>query len=290
MLAMQFLGSAQRHFNGDVLVGCLDSEESITTVRMSNLGVRYPKIKPYNDMTIEKVFKYIEGLCLYKEMKNIVDKPSIVMWDSVANTQTMKERESEDPNSLIGYRGRLLSLLIPKYVSKIAHYNIIVLAINQLRDSVQIGPMTQAKDLNFMRMGKTIPGGNALRYNSFHLVDLKIDGTMTNKLPEKYGFDGIVAEVKAVKNKLFAPNIPIKLVGNFLTGFSNFWTNYVFMCEAGYIKTGAWNYFTEYPNIKWHTRDAESMYNSDPDMKEVFDSNIKTAILKEIVEKNTVVI
>lgn len=290
MLAMQFLGSAQRYFNGDIFIGCLDSEESITTVRLRNLGVRNPAIKPYNDMTVEKVFKYVEGLCLYKEMKNIVDKPSVILWDSVANTQTQKERESDDPNALIGYRGRLLSLLIPKYISKIAAYNISIIAINQLRDAVQIGPMAQAKDLNFMQSGKNIPGGNALRYNSFHLLNMKVNGGLTTKLEEKYGVKGIVVEIKAVKNKLFSPDIPIFLVGNFVSGFSNFWTNYMFMADNGYINTGAWNTFTDNSTLKFRTKDAELMYKENQDFKEVFDHTIKTAIEKEILEPNTVIL
>lgn len=290
MLAMQFLGSAQRKFNGDILVGCLDSEESITTVRLANLGVRYPKIRPYNDMTVEKVFKYIEGMCLYKEMKDIVDKPSIVLWDSIANTQTLKERESDDPNSLIGYRGRLLSLLIPKYVAKISHYNISLLCINQLRDQLQIGPMAQAKDLNFMQQGKSIPGGNALRFNSFHLLNMKVDGGSTTKLSEKFGIDGIVVELKAIKNKLFSPNIPIKLIGSFITGFSNFWTSYVFLAENNYIETGAWNTLVGYPNVKWRTKEAEKQYKDDQSFKELFDNTVKTAIQKEIIDPNTVIL
>ena len=288
MLAMQFLGSAQRHFKGDVLMGCLDSEESITTIRLSNLGVKYPKIKPYNDMTVEKVFKYIEGLCLYKDMKNIIDKPSVVLWDSVANTQTIKEREVDDPNSLIGYRGRLLSLLIPKYVSKISHYNISLICINQLRDAVQIGPMTHANDLNFMQTGKTIPGGNALRFNSFHLLNMKVDGGATNKLPEKLGIDGIVVELKAIKNKLFSPNIPITLIGSFVTGFSNFWTNYSFLCDNGYINTGSWNSLVGSPSIKWRSKEAENQYKEDPAFKEAFDNTVKSAIEKEIIIPNSV--
>lgn len=288
MLAMQFLGSAQRYFNGDIIIGCLDSEESITTIRLSNLGVRYPKIRPYNDMTVEKVFKYVEGLCLYKEMKNMVDKPSVILWDSVANTQTLKEREVDDPNSLIGYRGRLLSLLIPKYVSKISHYNISLICVNQLRDALQIGPMAQARDLNFMQNGKNIPGGNALRFNSFHLLNMKVDGGATNKLPEKLGIEGIVVEVKAVKNKLFSPNIPVTLVGSFVSGFSNFWTSYSFLVDNDYINTGAWNTFVGSLDVKWRTKESEKQYKEDPRFKEVFDNTVKIAIQKEIIEPNSV--
>ncbi len=124
MLAIQSLGNAQQIFKGDVLCLYLDSEEATTTVRMANLGVKFPKIKPYNDITVEKVFVILENLCAYKEMKGIVDQPSIIIWDSVANTLTTREREVEDINSAIGYKGRMLSILIPKYISKMSKYNV----------------------------------------------------------------------------------------------------------------------------------------------------------------------
>jgi RecA/RadA recombinase len=287
MLGIQTMGSAQVKYNGNILVSMLDSEEATTTIRMSNLGVKNPKIKPYNDITVEKVFKFLEGLCLYKEMKGIIETPSIVMWDSVANTLSQKEREVEDINSVIGYKGRLLSLLIPKYVSKLSLYNICLITINQLRDVIQIGNFAPAKELKYMSQGKTMPGGNALKFNAFHLIEMKAKGTATR---DKYGFDGYFAEVSCVKNKLFPPNIKINIAGNFVTGFSNFWTNFQFLTENKRMVTGAWNYLADLPNVKIRTKDAEETYNSNPLFKEAYDKAVKETIQTEIIEKYNVVI
>lgn len=283
MISIQTMASGQRKFKDKILVSFLDSEEATTIVRLSNLGVRFPKIKPYTDITVEKVFKFLEGLCLYKEMKHIVDQPSIVVWDSVANTLSEKEREVEDVNSAIGYKARLLSLLIPKYCAKLAQYNISLLTINQLRDNIQIGNMKPAKELKFMTTGKTIPGGNALKFNSFHLLEMRVKEVLK---PDKYGFDGIKVSVWCVKNKLFPPNIPVEVVGNFVTGFSNFWTNYDFMVECGVLNTGAWNYLINDPKQrKFRTKDAIELYKSDPEFKEIYDSEAKSAIQVNIIDK-----
>jgi RecA/RadA recombinase len=287
MLGIQTMGATQNKYNGNVLVSMLDSEEATTTIRMSNLGVKNPKIKPYNDITVEKVFKFLEGLCLYKEMKNIIETPSIVMWDSVANTLSQKERETEDINSVIGYKGRLLSLLIPKYVSKLSLYNICLITINQLRDVIQIGNFAPAKELKYMSQGKTMPGGNALKFNAFHLLEMKAKGTATR---DKYGFDGYFAEVVCVKNKLFPPNIKISIAGNFVTGFSNFWTNFQFLTENKRMVTGAWNYLADLPNVKIRTKDAEETYNSNLVFKEAYDKAVKETIQTEIIEKYNVII
>jgi len=159
MLAIKTLGEGQKQYNGQLLGSFLDSEEATTSLRLSNLGVKYPKIKPYTDITIEKVFKFLEGLSVFKKEKKITETPSVVIWDSIANTLSQKERETDDPNSVIGYKARLLSILIPKYVAKCAQNNICFLAINQLRDVLNIGQFAPAKDLKFMSASKDMPGG-----------------------------------------------------------------------------------------------------------------------------------
>jgi len=282
MLAMQTLAQAQKQFKGNLIGAFLDSEESTTTIRLANLGVKFPKIKPYNDITVEKVFKFLEGLSVFKQEKNLVSTPSVVIWDSIANTLSQKERETEDINSVIGYKAKLLSLLVPKYVSKCAKNNICFLAVNQLRDSLQMGPYQAPRDLKFMSSSKEMPGGTVLKYNAFQLVEMK-----TGKVLEadKYGFDGIIVKLKCVKNKLFPPNIDIEVAGSFTNGFSNFWTNYEFLKNCKKLNSGAWNYLVEMPETKFRTKDAHDLYKSNDEFRQMFDKVAKQTIKEEIIDK-----
>jgi RecA/RadA recombinase len=248
------------------------------------LGVRFPKIKPYPDITVEKVFKFLEGLCLFKEKKKIIDIPSVVIWDSIANTLSEKEREADDVNQVIGYKARMLSILIPKYVARCSQYNIALIAVNQLRDVIQMGPFAQARDLKFMTSSKDMPGGTVLKYNAFHLIEMKVKSVLK---PEQYGFDGVIAKLKCVKNKLFSPNIEIEIIGSFVTGFSNFWTNYNFLVNTKRLNSGAWNYLVAMPDKKFRTKDAESLYLTDTAFKYKYDEMVHEAIQTEIIEKNT---
>ena len=281
MLAIQTMGNAQLKYK-KLIASFLDSEEATTVIRMANLGVRNPKIKPYSSITVEKVFKLLEGICLFKEERKIVDIPSVVIWDSIANTLSQKEMEVEDINSVIGYKARMLSILVPKYVAKCARYNILFLAVNQLRDTMNIGSFSAPKELKFMTTGKDMPGGNILRFNAFQLVELKTKSALK---PETYGFDGILVTAKTVKNKLFSPNVSVDLIGDFRTGFSNFWTNYNFLVETKRIQSGPWNFLVEIPNKKFRTKDSLHLYNTDPEFKKVFDESVKEAIQKDLVEK-----
>jgi len=284
MLAIQILAKAQEIYSktGKFLGSFLDSEEATTLIRLANLGVRHPKIKPYPDITVEKVFKFLEGVCLFKKEKDIVDIPSVVIWDSIANTLSEKEREAQDVNQVIGYKARMLSILVPKYVARCAQHNICLIAVNQLRDVLQMGPYAQARDLKFMTSSKDMPGGTVLKYNAFHLMEMKLKSVIT---PDKYGFDGVVAKVKCVKNKLFTPNIEIEILGSFNTGFSNFWTNYNFLVNNKRLKSGAWNYLVNMPEKKFRTKDAEELYDTDSLFREKFDEATKEAIQTEIIDK-----
>ena len=285
MLAIQTLGQGQRQCGGKMIGGFLDSEHATTSLRLWNLGVRYPKLRPYSEITVEKVFKFVEGLSVFKREKKLLYTPSVVVWDSIANTLSAKEIETEDPNQVIGYKARLLSLLIPKYVAQCAKHNICFLAVNQLRDVLKIDRFAPPKDLKFMSASKDMPGGNILKYNAFQLIEMKVKTAIVDEEAAKYGFEGVIVKLKCVKNKLFPPNVEIEIVGSFVSGFSNFWTNYNFLKNTKRLKAGAWNYLISLPEKKFRTKDAPELYKTDETFKEKFDEAVKEAIDTEIVKK-----
>ena len=281
MLAIQTIGAGQLKYKG-CLASFLDSEEATTSLRLSNLGVKYPPIQPYVDVTVEKVFKHLETMCLFKEQKKINDVPSVICWDSIANTLSQKEREVEDINSIIGYKARLLSILVPKYVAKCAKHGIAWITVNQLRDQLSIGPYSSPKDLRFLSTGKSLPGGNVLKFNAFTLIELKAKSVLD---PEKMGFEGMLVTATTVKNKLMPPNITIELIGDFVRGFNNFRTSYNFLVKEKRLVSGAWNYLKNYPEKKLRTKDAEILYNEDEKFKAAFDDAVEEAIQTEIIDK-----
>lgn len=285
MIAMQTLGQGQKKYKGKMLGGFLDSEEATTQQRLSNLGVRYPRLKPYSDVTVEKVFKFLEGMCVFKQQKKMIDTPSVVVWDSIANTLSQKERETDDPNTVIGYKARLLSILVPKYVAKCSQHNVCLLAVNQLRDVLAMGQFAPPKDLKFMSATKDMPGGNILKYNAFQLIEMRVKSAIAGENAAKYGFEGVIVKVKCVKNKLFPPNVEIEIVGSFTSGFSNFWTNYNFLKESKRLNAGAWNYLVSLPDKKFRTKDAPALYKEDDDFKQAFDAAVKEAMQTEIIDK-----
>jgi len=288
MLAIKTLGQGQKQYKGKLIGSFLDAEEATTTIRLSNLGVRTPMIKPYVDITVEKVFKFVEGLSVFKQKKKIVETPSIIVWDSIANTLSEKERQTDDPNTVIGYKARLLSILVPKYLAKCSQNNICFLAVNQLRDKIDMGMFGAPNELKFMTASKTMPGGNVLKFNAFQLVEMKIKSAIAEGKAEdsnKYGFEGVIVKAKCVKNKIFPPNVEIELVGSFTTGFSNFWTNFNFLKTTKRLKAGAWNSLITLPEKKFRSKDAKLTYDSDPEFKVAWDKLVEETIQTDIIEK-----
>lgn len=286
MLAMQAAGRAQLKFKNSIVM-FLDSEESTTTQRLSDLGVRYPEIVPYGEMTVEKVFRIIEKLCIFKNEKNMIDIPSVVIWDSIANTLSEKEMTITDPNQAIGYKARVLTQLLPQYISKCSKYGIALVAVNQLRDVIAMGPYSAPRDLKMMSSHKDMPGGNSLKFNAFQLVEMKPKSVLDES---KFGFDGIMARCKCAKNKLFRPNIEVDIIGNFTHGFSNFWSSYNFLVDTKRLQSGAWNKLVNCPEIKFRTKDALEKYRTDKIFRTAFDKEVDDAIKVEITDKYSTII
>ena len=280
-LLCQIIAATQKKYLKKCTSTYHDSETAMSAERISKLGVNNPKIRPYDDVTVESIFKTIEATSAFKQLNNIVDYPSIIAWDSIANTSTEKERTTDNINETIGLRARLLSALFPRYLPKMKENNISLIAVNQLREKMAMGQFSPAADLKYMG-DKEIPGGQAIKFNAFHLLMLKNLGDIKY---EQYGFNGILLEVKCIKNKFFAPNIPIRMIVDFNTGISNFWTNYAFLVDKKKMVAGAWNYLVAMPEIKFRTKDCLENYNTNPKFKEMFDKEIKDTIKIEILDK-----
>lgn len=280
-LACKVLATGQRKFPGKFIGMFVDSEESMTTSRLIQLGVNNPPINPYGDVTVEKVFKMVEGMCIFKEENPVLmDVPFAIVWDSIANTLTEKANITDDVNSVLGEKARVLTHALPKYVKKLNKYKISLVAINQLRDKIQMGPFPTVADLKFLS-DRSIPGGKSALFNSVQLLYLKAGKSIKGE----YGFDGFLVECRAVKNKLFTPNIDFTLVFSFERGFSNFWTNYELLKKFKRVQSGSWCKLNEYPKVKFRQKDAIRLYREDPDFRQCWDEQVRSVLEEEYIKR-----
>lgn len=285
-LVSKIIATGQKKYPGKFISIYADSEVSMSTERLAQLGVKNPKIKPYTDITVEKVFKFVEALCVFKEKNpDYLEYPSVIVWDSLANTMTEKGMETEDMNSVMGEKARILSHLIPRYVKKLEQYNISLVTINQLRDKIDIGIFKKPNDLRWMG-DKNIPGGDSTKFNSFQLFYVR----PLSDLKGEYGFAGTKVMGRAVKNKLFSPNIEINMIFSFKNGFSNFFTNYELLKTFKRVKAASWCSLVNLPEVKFRQNELVKTYKTNPKFKELFDQEVKDVLKSEFIDKHSGVI
>ena len=282
-LAAKILAEGQKRNSPKFLSVYLDSEQSTNKDRLMQLGVNQPPITPYDQrVSVEKVFKTVDGMCKFKQdHKELMDVPSMIIWDSIANTLTEKAFDAERPEEVIGQKARVLSQVLPRITDTLNRYNISLVGVNQLREKIDMGIFKTANDLKYLG-NNVIPGGKSLLFNSFQLYFLQ-----HIKDVDSYGFQGAVIKCKTVKNKLFTPNLTVSLIMSFQRGFSNFWTNYEFLKETKRVKIGgAWATLEAYPTKKFQQKNALSMYRENSAFREAWDESVKEAIKSEIIEPN----
>lgn len=289
-LAAQVMATGQKKWPGKFLSVYIDTESSVTTNRLAQLGVRNPPIKPYDDnVTVETIFKIVEKMCVYKEGEldknpDILDVPYLIVWDSVANTMTEKGMDAEEYKNVVGQRAAILTHYLPKYVGKLDKYNICLLAVNQLRDKIQMGVTKEYPNMKFLP-DKNVPGGYSLLYNSFQLFTLRQFGKVLTA--DDYGFEGVRVHARGVKNKLFTPNIGVDVVFNYDKGFSNFWTNYELLKTFKRITVGGgWVKLQSYPKEKrFRQKQVLEVYKEDEEFRECWNHEVKKLIKVEYIEK-----
>jgi len=281
-LAAAVLANLQEKYLKDCLCLYLDSEQTMSKYRLKQLGVTKPELAPKSGVTVEKVFDIIEGVCLFKQERNLENIPAVIIWDSIANTPTEKDMAVKDVNEVIGLKARILSTMLPKIVKHLQQNNISLIAVNQLREKLNIGLFSSPNDLRYLGSDKDMPGGQAIKFNAAQLLMLRHKSDLKS---DQYGFDGARVVCVSVKNKFFTPNISIDLALNFKSGFDNFWTNYLFLVDKKYIKAGAWNKLVNYDKQSFRTKEAKDLYDTDKMFRQAFDELVKLAINEHIIQK-----
>jgi len=283
-LAARILASGQRRWPGKFIGLYIDSEQSMSKERLAQLGVKYPEITPYtDDITVEKVFKIVEQLCLYKEEHpELMNIPSCIVWDSVANTLTERGMDGDKYTEVIGQKANVLSYMLPKYTSKLNKYCISLLCVNQLRERVEMNAMYSSPATLKFLADKNIPGGNSLLYNSFQLFYFR----QKEEIKGEFGFKGAITGGKTVKNKLFTPNIDIEMVFSFERGFSNFWTNYILLKKFKRVSIGGgWVTIEGYSGSRCQQKGLLQKYREDENFRKVWNENVIDVLNTEIYQK-----
>lgn len=264
--------------SSNAIVIYLDSEHSMRKERLHQLGLDIERI--ITGITVEKVSGIVFSLAeTIEKNPDLQQFPFVIIWDSVAATPTEAElAAADDINKTIGLKARILSALLPKWISEVlSKYRITLITINQLRDKVQMNPYA-GPGIGLKNLGdKTLPGGNALQYLSSLILENRVKTEFDESSP--YGFRGKVIEVKTVKNKYFIDNLRIDLIFSPINGYvpdlSQFelLKNYKKVISSGPV----WK-FSNNKEISFRARDLRNKLVTDSEFREVWYENLNEVV------------
>lgn len=272
--ASKFLANATKMYKNKFIGIYVDRESSMTKERLRYLGVQNPSI--YTDLTVETLFKLIENIIAFKVKADIVNIPSVIIWDSIANTPTDAEADLGSDDNSISQQARVLSKEFKRYANRLKKYRIALFAVNQLRNNIKMDKYTiDYSNLKYLGKTNKIPGGESAMFNSQQILLFR-SGTDISE----YGYSGNRVRCKTIKNKYFIPNVEFEVCMSFMHGFSNFWTNYELLKSYNLIQSGAWCRLNGYEGKgnSFRQENALDKYIEDEQFRNIFNDHVITAL------------
>ena len=150
----------------------------------------------------------------------------------------------------------------------IAEANVTLVVIQQLRSKIVANPYApQANELNYGSDQKAT-GGSVMQYYPFNLCTARNRGDVDYDM---MGIRGFKTEIKFVKNKNFAPKVPIQVVLDYATGLSDFWTKEHLIRESKGFTSGSKTSLENYKDFKFSRRDIKNLYDTDETFRQKFE-------------------
>jgi recombination protein RecA len=281
-LMVQIITHLQKHEECNIIY--IDTEQSMSRRRFSELGLDIDKILYIQPQTLEDAYTFvIKSLQRKQELGDM--SPLLIAFDSITATPTKKDIQSDETDfqQQVGHRARINSKAIPIIQTYASKTNTTFLMINQLRKNINIGYGS------FFTPQDEIVGGLSLLY--YAAVDIRLSSSLSskNKLLESNEIDGKLVWAKTKKNRLMTPMIEFPMVLDYKNGFDNDLSNLAFLLEfdeysKDYLQTGSWykvkNILTG-KEYSFRLSDYKQMCNDDPEFRQTIDDLVVYICRKE---------
>lgn len=206
--------------------------------------------------------------------------------DSIAALTSSRDADTDDPNSVIGFKARELTFLLGKFRQYVAMERINFIVIDQVRSNMQIksGPArfsVDEKTVGTWNNVKSATNVSALQHNFRQWLFLSKGAIL--KPGDTMGVDGWYLHAYTEKNKLAPSGYSLPLIFDKKFGVVPIWSEYVFLREMTKTEKKYWAKDTKlvYPlciktkaNSKYleviHPRTGEVEYTSDTFMERNF--------------------
>jgi recombination protein RecA len=191
---------------------------------------------------LEQVLDMCEDAAKIVRIRNPFPTPILQVWDSVAQTQAMAEKESRYEDDFMGLHARILSKGMRKFQKTLSATQVSFLAVNQMKQTMN--PYGE-KWVTFG--GKALKFAASLRLKSRRSEKLMSQGSgEAQSLTKQSDPTGILQEFLAEKNKLGAPFRKTEIELNFREGYNEKKDLFRGAVQLGAITLGGAG------NAKWH--------------------------------------
>lgn len=260
----------------------IDVEQAISMKRLIELGCDPHRTKLISkNVTMEDISSIVQGVIKYKITNKMTDVPYLVIWDSESVTPTKKSLEVTESSKVMGEHSRTLGFIMNQLIPLIAKANVTLVVIQQLRDKISQNPYEVRFDLNYGSNQKAT-GGSVMQYYPFNLCRTRNKGDLDYDM---MGIRGFKTEMTFIKNKNFAPKVPVQVVLDYATGYSDFWTKENLIRECKGFTSGPKTSLINYKDFKFSRREIKNLYETDETFREKFEE-LYTKFKKEIQTNN----
>lgn len=190
------------------------------------------------------------------EFGNIIKQfePTVVIMDSIP---VISSRDSGEEMEGSTYSNRVVKALTQFYtrlIPVIKAYNIIVIAINHVKQKIEINPrMKTAAQINYLNQNESLPGGWAVLYYANTLVRFTATGDKFTE--EEDGFGGFNVKLDFIKSRTNNAGQSCNLIYTQRAGFDNLLSQFALAKELGVVEgRNPYCYFTGHKDIKFDSR------------------------------------
>ena len=267
-------------------------DEYIERIIIRNQGITaenfYKRIKTIHDLKLNNKDKYLydTGLLDYYAKPVYAFEPTVYILDSVAllypddmlDDDELKGASSMSVSKSVAVVSQLVSAIIPMLKAA----NIIVFAINHIKDDINIGPFVKAPDVKYLKVGERLPKGKAVTYLSSNII--RIDSGTKLKANETFHIDGSICTISNVKTRASAANRSVPLIFNQYTGFDPILSMFQMLKANGRVNgSGVGLYFDDYKDYKFSMGNLIEKLE-DPNFYEVFNKVSSDELRKNIID------
>lgn len=265
-------------FRKQFLLG-LPEDELKERVHFRDTGITtenvYEQIKTIRDIKVENrsELEYdtgkldIYGNKIYKMIPTfyLIDSFAMLMPEEIQDKSI-----DESTNMTSAQISKKNTELVKKIGQMLKEANIIMFVINHILQDISTGFMPNAAQVSGLRQGERLPGSRTSLYLANNMFRLDDAGTLKDS--EGLGIRGTVVNIKAVKSRTNANNVPVPLIFNKTTGaFDNILSLFYFLKSNGALGgAGKSMYLENYPDIRFSQREFKDKLIESSDLQKAF--------------------